>query len=158
MQIWNMKMKMGVIKVIYEAPQSHLWRRHESLVSFMCERLSFFWQASLPELGRGHSASGNEGKQCSVALLGFVSTQKLCRSQKRKACSVSVMIPFNIRKKMATSTFFFNYKACVKFMLYFLQEPPKVRSALKLLLYVFVIVYLTTLRTLYTLLLFYNIR
>jgi len=63
----------------------------------------------LPELGRGHSASGNEGKQSSVALLGFVSTEKLCRSQKRKACSVSVMIPFNIRKKIATSIFF-NYK------------------------------------------------
>lgn len=52
MQIWNMKMKMGVIKVIYEAPQSHLWRRHESLVSFMCERPSFFWQASLPSGAR----------------------------------------------------------------------------------------------------------
>lgn len=48
MQIWNMKMKMGVIKVIYEAPQSHLWRRHESLVSIICERPSFLWQASLP--------------------------------------------------------------------------------------------------------------
>lgn len=48
MQIWNMKMKMGVIKVIYEAPQSHLWRRHDSLVSFMCGRPSLLWQASLP--------------------------------------------------------------------------------------------------------------
>lgn len=48
MQIWNMKMKMAVIKVIYEAPQSHLWRRHDSLVSFMCGRPSSRWQASLP--------------------------------------------------------------------------------------------------------------
>ena len=48
MQIWNMKMKMAVIKVIYEAPQSHLWRRHDSLVSFMCGRPSCAWRASLP--------------------------------------------------------------------------------------------------------------
>lgn len=48
MQIWNMKMKMGVIKVIYEAPQSHLWRRHDSLVSFMYGRPSLPWRASLP--------------------------------------------------------------------------------------------------------------
>lgn len=48
MQIWNMKMKMGVIKVIYEALQGHLWRRHDSLVSFMRGRPSFSWQASLP--------------------------------------------------------------------------------------------------------------
>lgn len=51
MQIWNMKMKMAVIKVIYEAPQSHLWRRHDSLVSFMCGRPSSQWQASLPSAG-----------------------------------------------------------------------------------------------------------
>lgn len=48
MQIWNMKMKMGVIKVIYEAPQGHLWRRHDSLVSFMYGRPSLPWRASLP--------------------------------------------------------------------------------------------------------------
>lgn len=130
MQIWNMKMKMGVIKVIYEAPQSHLWRRHESLVSFMCERLSFFWQASLPELGRGHSTSGDEGGNAAARDCWVLYQQKLCRSQKRKACSVSVMIPFNTRKKAETCLFFFlNYRHA--WNLYFYRNHQKFRSVLK---------------------------
>lgn len=79
MQIWNMKMKMGVIKVIYEAPQSHLWRRHDSLVSFMCGRPSLSWQASLP--GAAVSLQGRAKVTYRVAQLlcsWFILLIKMC--------------------------------------------------------------------------------
>lgn len=79
MQIWNMKMKMGVIKVIYEAPQSHLWRRHDSLVSFMCGRPSLSWQASLP--GAAVSLQGRTKVTYRLArplCLWFILLIKMC--------------------------------------------------------------------------------
>lgn len=138
MQIWNMKMKMGVIKVIYEAPQSHLWRRHESLVSFMCERLSFFWQASLPQPGRGHSAAGTR-ENCAARDCCVLYQHRNCvGTQKRKACTLSVTIQPNTRKEMATSNSIFKFHAWFEFILKLRQETSKDRllTKAKFILYV----------------------